>query len=374
MKKLTGARLVVGSDLDCRDLRYASGFRSVDPVVYLQSGERRMLAVPGMEVGRAQREAVGVEVYSPEALGLRGLSRRRLSEWALGLMRKAEVKTVLVSAMLPYGVGRRIEKAGFRARVSAGPLFPEREIKSRDELKCIRQSQEAAVIAMRAATATIARSQIRSDGTLVVRGRPLTAEDIKRVIAGVLLQHDCVGQDTIVAAGLHAADPHDTGCGVLRAGEGIVLDIFPQHQKHGYWGDLTRTVVWGPAPARLRRMYNAVRAAQQAALNIIRPGVRTAQVHRAAAELLERRGFKTGSDEGRGYGFIHGTGHGVGLAIHESPSLGVGEGRLKEGHVVTVEPGLYYPDFGGVRIEDTVVVTREGWRYLVPCEKRLELD
>jgi Xaa-Pro aminopeptidase len=355
-------------------MRYACGFRSVDPVVFLQSGERRLLAVPGMEVGRAQREAVGVEVYSPEALGLRGMSRRRLSEWALRLMRKADVKTVLVSAMLPYGVGRRIEKAGFRVRVSPGPLFPERERKRQEEIRCIRQAQEAAVIAMRAATAAIARSQVRSDGTLVLRGKPVTAEDIKRVIAGVLLQHDCMGQDIIVAGGVHAADPHDTGCGPLRAGEGIVLDIFPQHQKHGYWGDLTRTVVRGPAPERLRRMYNAVRAAQQAALSTIRPGVRTAQVHRAAVEVFERRGFKTGSEQGRGYGFIHGTGHGVGLAIHEAPSLGVGEGRLKEGHVITVEPGLYYPDFGGVRIEDTIVVTRDGWRYLVPCEKRLELD
>jgi Xaa-Pro aminopeptidase len=355
-------------------MRYASGFRSVDPVVYLESGERRLLAVPGMEVGRAQREAAGAEVYSPEMLGLRGMSRRKLSEWALRLMRKAGVKKVLVSGSLPYGVGRRIEKAGHRVKISPGPLYPERERKRPEEVRCIRQAQEAAVIAMRAATAAIARSQVRNDGTLVLSGKTLTAEGIKRLIAGVLLEHDCIGQDIIVAGGVHAADPHDTGRGPLRAGESIVLDIFPQHQRHGYWGDLTRTVVRGEAPDRLRRMYNAVRAAQQAALSVIRPGVRTARVHRAAVAVFERRGFKTGSDQGRGYGFIHGTGHGVGLAIHEAPSLGTGEGRLKEGHVVTVEPGLYYPGFGGVRIEDTIVVTRDGWRYLVPCEKRLELD
>jgi Xaa-Pro aminopeptidase len=288
-------------------------------------------------------------------------------------MKKAGARAVRVSSFLPYGVGKRISQAGFRVMVSPGPLFPEREIKQAYEIQFIRQAQEAAVLAMRAATAAIARSQVRSDGTLTMRGRPLTAEDIQRLVATVLLQHDCLGRDTIVAGGAHAADPHDTGSGPLRAGEGIVLDIFPQHLGHGYWGDLSRTVVRGPAPERLRRMYSAVRAAQQAALNVIRPGVRCARVHRAAVEVFERSGFKTGVDQGRGYGFIHGTGHGVGLAIHEAPSVGLGEGRLRAGHVITVEPGLYYPDFGGVRIEDTVVVTRDGWRYLVPCEKRLEL-
>jgi Xaa-Pro aminopeptidase len=152
------------------------------------------------------------------------------------------------------------------------------------------------------------------------------------------------------------------------------MDIFPQHLEHGYWGDLTRTVVRGKAPARLRRMYQAVRAAQAAALAAIRPGVKCATVHERAAAEMKRRGFATVMEGAEASGFIHGTGHGVGLSIHEEPALADGvDGRLRAGHVVTVEPGLYYPGFGGVRIEDTVVVTPGGWRYLAPCEKRLEV-
>jgi Xaa-Pro aminopeptidase len=120
-------------------------------------------------------------------------------------------------------------------------------------------------------------------------------------------------------------------------------------------------------------MYQAVRAAQKAALSQIRPGVKGATVHNAAQREIERRGFRRCTMEGKACGFIHGTGHGVGLCVHEAPSLSTVPGRLRSGHVVTVEPGLYFPDVGGVRIEDTVLVTKTGWRYLVPCEKRLEL-
>jgi Xaa-Pro aminopeptidase len=196
---------------------------------------------------------------------------------------------------------------------------------------------------------------------------------VQKTITRVLMDHHCLSRDTIVAGGTQAADPHEKGHGPLRAHEAIVIDIFPKHQDHGYWGDLTRTVVRGRATAGLRRMYHAVRMAQSAALNAVKPGVRCATVHRRAAAELEMRGFKTTTVDGRRVGFIHGTGHGVGLEIHERPSLGLGKDRLKSGHVITIEPGLYYPEHGGIRIEDTIVVTHKGWRYLVPCERRFEV-
>ena len=119
-------------------------------------------------------------------------------------------------------------------------------------------------------------------------------------------------------------------------------------------------------------MYAAVKASQAAALKQIHPGVSCISVHRAAAALFEARGYKTHREKDRAVGFIHSTGHGVGLAIHEAPSLGASRSRLCVGDVVTVEPGLYYPELGGIRIEDTVVVTEHGWRYLAPCEKIFE--
>ena len=272
----------------------------------------------------------------------------------------------------PFAAARRIERAGVRLRVGRGELFPQRVCKRPDEVRLIAESQLAAVIAMRAATRMIAESTPGRDGLLHWRGQPLSSEDVKRRIAAALLERDCFCRDVIVAGGAQSAEPHETGHGPLPAGKPIVIDIFPQHLVHGYWGDLTRTVVRGPCAPRLRRMFNAVRAAQQAALKSLKAGVSGSTVHRRAAETLGARGFATEVKDGRPVGFIHGTGHGVGLCVHEAPRLAPSGGRLRAGHVVTVEPGLYYPELGGIRIEDTVLVTAGGYRYLAPCEVRLD--
>ncbi len=373
-RKSTDARLIVGVPLENPDLLYASKFRAVDPVVLLDCNRERTLVVSPMESARAARECPRVTVMDAKSLRLGRRERGRLSAWALRVLRRCGKRAVIVAPTFPLGVARRLERAGVRVRVTGDPLYPERLVKSADELRAITESQQAAVIAMRAAIRMIADSSIDGNNALRFERRPLTAEAVRRAIERALLEHDCAGRDIIVACGQYAADPHAVGEGPLLAGRPIVLDIFPQHQRHGYWGDLTRTVVRGRASPELRGLYQAVRAAQLAALAAIRPGVRGSAVHACAVRVFEQRGYRTGSKDGKGFGFIHGTGHGVGLAIHEGPTLGLAsESRLRTGNVVTVEPGLYYPELGGVRIEDTVVVTPQGWRYLVPCEKRLEV-
>jgi Xaa-Pro aminopeptidase len=278
-----------------------------------------------------------------------------------------------VAADFPVGVARRLERAGVAVTVARDALFPERAVKSAAELRRLRESQQAAVLAMRAAQALIQSADAGRDGRLESRRTVLTAEAVRETIARTLLAHDCFCRDTIVAGGDDGADPHEQGSGPLREGEPIVIDIFPQHNRHGYWGDLTRTVLRGKASPALRKLYQAVRAAQNAALSHVKPGVKCATVHNAAVEEFARRGYTTRIVDGRPEGFIHSTGHGVGLSVHEAPSVGPTDTRLRSGHVVTIEPGLYYPGLGGVRIEDTVAVTPTGWRYLVPCEKRFEL-
>ena len=189
----------------------------------------------------------------------------------------------------------------------------------------------------------------------------------------VALEHNCIARDTIVACGEEGADPHKQGQGPLRAHAPIVIDIFPQNMQHGYWGDITRTIVRGTASRKVRAMYHAVRAAQQRALAYVKPGVKASSVHRCAVEEFTKRGFRTSYDGTRPVGYIHGTGHGVGLEIHEAQGNSTNEQRHKSGNVITIEPGLYYPEYGGMRIEDTIVVTPRGWQYLVPCEKKLEV-
>jgi Xaa-Pro aminopeptidase len=188
------------------------------------------------------------------------------------------------------------------------------------------------------------------------------------------LRNGFSAEGTIVAVGPQGARPHDAGSGPIRAGVPIVIDIFPRDKATGYWGDITRTVVRGRASAPIRRLYRDVLAAQELALSMVRPGVEARAVQQAVETFFRAAGHETRlSPPGQECGFIHSLGHGVGLDIHEAPGLRNEPGRLRAGNVITVEPGLYYPGLGGIRIEDTVVVTRSGHKVLASCPKKLEI-
>lgn len=373
MRKLSTPVLIVDVPERCADLLYAAGFRAPDPVVFLGANGKRWLVVSPMEQGRARETARGVKVLTSRELKLRPQERRRLSGWAAGVLREAGVRVAAVGPSFPLGVARRLERAGISLRVQEEGLFPGRQVKRAGETDRIAECQRAAVAAVRRATAMIGAARAGAGGVLELDGEPLTSERVRAAMQAVLIERDCLGRDMIVAGGVQGADPHQAGAGPLRAGESIVIDVFPQHQEHGYWGDITRTVVKGRPSPKLAAMYRAVHAAQRAALARVRAGAEAGLVHAAAVEEFARRGFETRMDGGRAEGFIHSTGHGVGLEIHEAPRLGPGGGRLRAGQVVTVEPGLYYADAGGVRIEDTVCVTRTGYRLLAACPKRFML-
>jgi len=189
-----------------------------------------------------------------------------------------------------------------------------------------------------------------------------------------ILQAGGLPAHTIVAGGRQGCDPHEEGHGLLRAHEPIILDVFPRSQKTGYFGDITRTVVRGRASEALRRIYYTIGRAQEVASEHIRHGARGRDIHDKVQQFLTKEGYKTGKVKGRMEGFFHGTGHGVGLQIHEAPRLGASSTDvLRRGHVVTVEPGLYYPGIGGVRLEDMALVTANGARNLTKFEKVLEV-
>jgi Xaa-Pro aminopeptidase len=188
-----------------------------------------------------------------------------------------------------------------------------------------------------------------------------------------MMERDCVAQHTIIAPGVQAVDPHNEGSGPLRANEPIVMDVFPQHATSRYFADITRTVVKGKASPKVRKMFDAVKAGQEIAYRMIKDGVDGAAVHAAILDSFERQGFTTGEQGGRMQGFFHGTGHGVGLEIHEPPRVSQKADSLKAGMVVTVEPGLYYLDAGGMRLEDMVVVRRDHCEVLTKAPKILEV-
>jgi len=259
-------------------------------------------------------------------------------------------------------------------------LFTElRRRKRPDEVETIARVQAAGLEGLRAAIRLIAQSQPDAQGILRTDGEILTSERLHAAIEGRLLELGCATVDTIAAAGPISADPHAHGSGPIRAGQPIVIDIYPFSKASRYWGDLTRTVVKGAVPAELRRMHDAVRRAQEEGLRLVRPGAKGADIHRAVCQLFHEAGYASlppeFSQPASAARFIHGTGHGVGLEIHESPRIGMSEGQvLQEGDVVTIEPGLYDPAIGGVRIEDLVVVTAGGCRNLTPFPKGMEAE
>jgi Xaa-Pro aminopeptidase len=367
-RKLTTPFLLAGTAETSPEIEYLTGLRLSERAVCLAAGGEVYLVVPRFEYRRATG-AAGTSVFTPEMLGVHPGGRD--AAWCAALLKRFDVRAVRVLPDFPLGIADALRRQGVRLVLSDRPA--ERAVKTAEEIGKMTEVQQAAVIAMRSAVEMIARAEIDEKGILRAHGERLTSEHVRRAARHVLLDHGCFGRDIIVACGTQGAQPHAQGTGPLRAREPILIDIFPRHLEHGYWGDLTRTVVRGGAEPAVRRMYGAVRAAQAAALAAIRPGARGAAVHRAADRELTARGYQAVGTLTDVWGFGHSTGHGLGLMLHEMPVLGAGDVRLRAGMVLAIEPGIYDPRIGGIRLEDVIVVTAEGWRYLVPCEKRLEV-
>lgn len=201
-----------------------------------------------------------------------------------------------------------------------------------------------------------------------------TSEQAREIIEIILATNNCESSEgLIVAGGLASAEPHETGSGVLQAGQSVVIDIFPQSKDTGYFADMTRTVCIGTPSKELQKMYDTVLKAQTLAIAMVAPGVRGADIHQTVWEFFQQAGYKThgkGSLFTYAEGFVHSLGHGVGKVIHDTPRLSAkSEDVLQVGDVITIEPGLYYHQIGGVRLEDLLVVTEVGYRNLTQYKK-----
>jgi len=370
MKKPAPVHILISSEKNTANIRYLCGAEPPEAAMLIQTGRRGTLIVAEMETNRLHRSVSrGIIVLHPGMIG--SSWKKGAADW---IKKSVAEKKLSVDADFPPGIAEKLRRSGYKIKISEEPVCPQREIKTADEISAVQNAQRSAVAAMNAAIQQIAAAKPGKDGILRSGKTILTSEMVRATICHVLLDLDCIATETIVACGPHSADPHERGTGPLRAGQPIVLDIFPRSGKTGYWGDLTRTVCRGAAPAKLKKMYHAVKAAHAAALKAVKAGSWTDDVHAAAAEELKRRGFKTEPINGIPQGFIHGTGHGVGLEIHEAPRVSsANHQKLKAGNIITIEPGLYYPEIGGVRIEDTVLVTKDGYQMLDSCQKKLEI-
>ena len=259
-----------------------------------------------------------------------------------------------------------LSSRGFELRVDAELFAERRRVKSPEELDGIRRAQGAAVAAM-----TAIRERIAT-------GEEVEAEELRRLAWHVLIEHGAVpAESLIVASGRASAGPHEEGRGPIQRNQPIVVDIFPRDIASGCWGDLSRTFCLGEPSERLRRCHADVLAALEETIKAIRPGVTGEELNWIAARCLQERGHPTKLDSPGGRtpteGFAHCVGHGVGLQVHEEPVLDQGCGPVVAGDVLAIEPGIYYEDLGGVRIEDVVLVTEDGCERLADCSYELEI-
>jgi Xaa-Pro aminopeptidase len=290
------------------------------------------------------------------------------------VLQRARLSKVFVPQNFPLGLAQQLRRLRVRIEVKPGGLFPEREVKTAVEVKKISAALMMAEVGLAEGIQALKNAKVGRNRRLFYHNVPLTSEKLRAIIDTAIIQAGGLANHTIVAGGKQGCDPHETGHGVLRANEPIVLDVFPRSQKTGYFGDITRTVVKGRASEALRKVYHTVERGQEVAFEQMKHKVPGREVHQKVQDFFGKEGYKTGKIDGRMQGFFHGTGHGLGLEIHEAPRIGTNSPDiLHTGQVVTVEPGLYYTELGGVRLEDVALITGNGPRNLTKFEKVLEV-
>lgn len=369
---------LIDDDASDADQRYVSGFTAPDPYQTLVADDGTHLLVSGLEYGRATADSSADSVTRlstydyQELVGEHGAYEAKNRAIA-AFLEDHGVESIAVPQNFPTGTADGLREQGLAVTVeSEGIVETVRATKTDWELEQIRSSQRANEAAMARAEELIATADIE-DGLLVRDGEPLTSERVTEAIEITLLRHGCALDETIVACGADAADPHDRGSGPLAADELIVIDIFPRDKETGYFADMTRTFARGEPGEEARRRYEVTREAYEDALEAVEAGATGAKVHGAACDVIEDAGYDTlRSDPNTETGFIHSTGHGVGLDIHEQPSVSPAGGDLEPGHVISIEPGIYDPAVGGVRIEDLIVVTEDGYENLTDYRVGLE--
>jgi Xaa-Pro aminopeptidase len=376
--------LFYGDSYRFPDIYHATRFLAPDPLIVLEQGDELVILTNSLEEGRAQKQSRATKVENIDAYGARELKATMYpitDEMATVVERfliAHGARRFSVPPAFPLGLADRLRAKGFEIGV-ADAVDQRRRRKRDDEIEALEATQRATEEAWQLAVDAMASARVHPDGSLGLDGAVLTAERLRAIVESALLERGCVAESTIIAPGKQAADPHLIGSGPLRAHEPVVMDIFPQHKESRYYADMTRTVSKGAPSAEIVKMYDVVMRAQDAGIKALRPGITGREVHELVEDVIFAAGYDTlragqkhRPDDPVTRGFIHGTGHGVGLEIHEAPSIGrSGTYPLIAGDVVTVEPGVYDPDVGGVRLEDLLVITPDGSRNLTRAPRQL---
>ncbi|MEO2025187.1 MAG: Xaa-Pro peptidase family protein [Fuerstiella sp.] len=366
------AKICAGVPAMNNTLLWRIRFMVGDPVALLElpngDGVRSVLLLRDIEMHRARQSAnvdqVGCPAdFTPEG-GLSGDRETATAQAAAECLRREGITEVVADRSLPLIFAEFLTRAGITVQCDTELWVGDRRQKSEEEIEHLRQSQHVTEQAMQFACEMIGTAEAGSGGVLFKENQPLTSERVRIAVDHFLMDKGFTNPRSIIAGGPNGADCHEVGAGELLTGLPVIVDIFPRSRSTLYWGDCTRTVVHGDIPDEIRKMNETVRKAKSAGVNAVAPGVTGEQVHRATIQVIQDQGFSVGLPDDQApdsyCAMTHGTGHGVGLDVHEPPLLDMKGPKLLVGDVLTIEPGLYRRDMGGVRVEDMVVVTKDG--------------
>lgn len=349
--------LIYGDSVRMPTLRHEVPVPIPDPFLYLEADGARVVTASAIE--RPRLEKAGLELIGLEEVGWDELLDSGRPRWdiefevAVRAVEKLGIKEADVPAEFPLELAERLRERGVTVRANASAFEQRRRVKTQAELAGIRRAQKAADAAMARAA------------ELLRGGGELTSERVRNAMIAVCREHDAtLAADVIVAGGAAGAIGHDPGAGALREGEPIIIDIWPVDDVSGCYADMTRTFVIGDVPDELAEWHALTEEALELTRAAVRPGAHGRAIYDIACEVYEKAGIPTQRTKPAGEvlrdGFFHGLGHGVGLDVHEAPGLGRSGDELVAGDVITLEPGAYRQGFGGVRLEDLVLVTEDG--------------
>ncbi len=362
--------LLLDDSLRSHELRHEIAVAVGDPLIFIEHDAKRILVGSILEEATfAKREDIIDEYWTFTDLGMEELVKNEsfpkesmMDELAVRALERLGVFAVTVPTNFRLATADYLRDKGVEVTIDIDEWRRRRRRKAPWEIEGIERAQRAADTAMMTAARMLRDAEPTGDGQLRLEGEILTAELIRIAMQSELLDAGAYSEDILVQCGDAALSGHDLGSGPILPNHSVVIDVFPIDRRTGCWSDMTRTFVAGTPSEELRNLHAHVRKALDIAFDELRPG--SSNAHQAVADYLFSQGFPTashheGSDPLR-EGFFHSLGHGVGLETHEPPALGRRPDELIEGDVVAVEPGLYFAGIGGVRLEDTVVITADG--------------
>lgn len=357
------------ADASDPDMLYFSRFNAFDPYLAFSHRGRKIGLSNSMEYGRMVRESGFDEVLLLPVVQAAAATRFELPagnkpdevQLVRHIAESYGIREFKVSPRFPAGLAFRLVESGLKISPDMnGGLFPERVVKTAEEVQALRKGNDASAAGFRAVRNALSESRIKGD-TLIHQGKVLTSERLRELISLAALEKDAIALHTIAAGGDQACDCHNAGSGPIRPNELIVVDIFPRRPEDGYWGDMTRTFLKGKASDAQRKLVRTVRKAHELGIKLSKPGAVGGKVQDAIQDFFAKEGYKSVRDTPEPEGFFHGLGHGIGLEVHEEPFMRHGaEWKFRAGMTVTIEPGLYYRGLGGCRIEDMIHITPGG--------------